>query len=225
MLARCSEAGFKVRTLPPLGSPILPRATRLARFPCSSGVGSRSSSSPLAMSIMSLASWAGSREAFWPVHRSLVRWPLGQFVGPPCSCLVPAFNAQVADFTICTVRVLEWAVIGRHSVDGPATGTGIFTCIAGSHARFHSRFRGRFGEFRGHKGRISPFGPPRKSFRSLPYSKGRHDQRSTGQVNWRLGSQTKAARARRHEVSRLNFKVAGSGQAMRRTTKPKLRPG
>jgi hypothetical protein len=165
-------ASFKARALPPLGSPILPRATRLARFPCSSGVGSRSSSSPLAMSIMNLASWAGSREAFWPVHRSLVRWPLGQFVGPPCSCLVPAFNAQVADFTICTVRVLEWAVIGRHSVDGPATGTGIFTCIAGSHARFHGRFRGRFGGFRGHEGRISPFGPPRKSFRSALYSKG-----------------------------------------------------
>ncbi len=47
--------------------------------------------------------------AFWPVHRSPARWPLGQLVGPPCSCFVPAFNAQVADFTIFMVRVLEWA--------------------------------------------------------------------------------------------------------------------
>ena len=62
------------------------------------------------------------------------------------------------------VRVLEWAGKDRHSVDGPATGTGIFTSIAGSHARF--------GALRGHKGEYAPFGPSRKSFRSLPYSKG-----------------------------------------------------
>jgi hypothetical protein len=55
MLARCSGASFKARALPPLGPLILPRATRLARFPCSSGVGYRSSTSPLAMSIMSVA--------------------------------------------------------------------------------------------------------------------------------------------------------------------------
>lgn len=33
-------------------------------LPCSSGVGSRSSTSPLAISIISLASWAGSRGRF-----------------------------------------------------------------------------------------------------------------------------------------------------------------
>ena len=102
--------------------------------------------------------------AFWPVHRSPARWPLGQLVGPPCSCFVPAFNAQVADFAIFMVRILEWAGKDRHSVDGPATGTGIFTAIAGSHAGF--------GALRGHKGEYAPFGPSRKSFRSLPYSKG-----------------------------------------------------
>lgn len=91
--------------------------------------------SPLTMSIMSLASWAGSR-GVWPVHSSPARWPLGQLVGPPCSRIVPAFNALVANFTIFMARVLEWAGKDRHSVDGPATGTGIFTSIAGSHAGF-----------------------------------------------------------------------------------------
>jgi len=61
-------------------------------------------------------------------------------------------------------RILEWAGKDRHSVDGPATGTGIFTAIAGSHAGC--------GALRGHKGEYAPFGPFRKSFRSLPYSKG-----------------------------------------------------
>ena len=61
-------------------------------------------------------------------------------------------------------RILEWAGKDRHSVDGPATGTGIFTAIAASHA-------GR-GSLRGHKGEYAPFGPFRKSFSSLPYSKG-----------------------------------------------------
>jgi hypothetical protein len=105
--------------------------------------------------------WFGSRStllcrgAFWPVHRSPARRPLGQLVGPPCSCFVPAFNAQVADFTIFMVRVLEWAGKDRHSVDGPATGTGIFTSIAGSHARS--------GGLRGHKREYAPFGPFRKT--------------------------------------------------------------
>jgi len=62
------------------------------------------------------------------------------------------------------VRVLEWAGKDRHSVDGPATGTGIFTSIAGSDARF--------GTLRGHKSEYAPFGPSRKLFRSLPCSKG-----------------------------------------------------
>ncbi len=98
------------------------------------------------------------------VYRSPARSPLGQLVGPPCSCLVPAFNAQVTDFTIFMARVFEWAGKDRHSIDGPATGTGIFTAIAGSHAGF--------GALRGHKDEYAPFGPSRKSFRSLPYSKG-----------------------------------------------------
>ena len=93
-------------------------------------------------------------------------WPLGQFVGPPCSCLVPAFNAQFADVTIFMARVLEGAGIDRHSVDGPTTGTGIFTAIAASHARF--------GALWSHKERVAPFGPPRKSFRSLPLFKETH---------------------------------------------------
>ena len=116
------------------------------------------------VSIMSLASWAGSRGRFG--RFTAARWPLGQLVGPPCSCFVPAFNALVADFTIFMVRVLEWAGKDRHSVDGPATGTGIFTAIAGSHAGF--------GALRGHKGEYAPFGPSRKSFRSLALFKGTH---------------------------------------------------
>jgi hypothetical protein len=76
--------------------------------------------------------------------------------------MVPAFNEEVAYVTICMARVLEWTGIDRHSVDGPATGTGIFTAIAGSYARFWF--------LRGHRGRVAPFGPSRKSFRSLPYS-------------------------------------------------------
>ncbi len=35
-----------------------------------------------------------------------------------------------------------------------------------------SRVRAGFGALRGHKGEYAPFGPSRKSFRSLPYSKG-----------------------------------------------------
>jgi hypothetical protein len=62
--------------------------------------------------------------------------PLGQLVGPPCSRFVPAFDAQVADFTIFVARLLERAGKDRHSVDGRATGTGIFTSVAGSHAGF-----------------------------------------------------------------------------------------
>jgi len=71
-----------------------------------------------------------------PAHSSPTLWPFGQLVGPPCSCHVPASNGPVADFTIFTARVLEWAGKDRHSVDGPAAGTGIFTAIAGSHAGF-----------------------------------------------------------------------------------------
>jgi hypothetical protein len=41
--------------------PFLPRATAAGSLPCSSGVGSRSSTSPLAISIMSLASWPVAR--------------------------------------------------------------------------------------------------------------------------------------------------------------------
>jgi hypothetical protein len=84
------------------------------------------------------------RGAFWPVRRSPARWPLGQLVGPPCSRFDPAFNALVANFTIFMARFLEWAGKDRHSVDGSATGTGIFTSIAGSHAGF--------GWLRGHRG-------------------------------------------------------------------------
>jgi hypothetical protein len=43
-------------------------------------------------------------------------------------------------------RVLEWAGKDRHSVDGPATGTGILTAIAGSHAGFGA-LRGHIGEY------------------------------------------------------------------------------
>src|SRR6185437_15087357 len=75
--------------------------------------------------------------------------PLGQLVGPPCGRLIPAFNRKVADLTIFVARVLEWAGKDRHFVDGSATGTGVFTAIAGSHARF--------GTLWGHKGRITPF--------------------------------------------------------------------
>jgi hypothetical protein len=46
---------------PPLRPPRLPRLTAAGSFPCSSGVGSRSSTSPVAISTISLASWAGSR--------------------------------------------------------------------------------------------------------------------------------------------------------------------
>jgi hypothetical protein len=99
-----------------------------------------------AMSIKSLARWAESRGAFWPVYRSPASWPLGQLVGPPCSCFVPAFNAQVADCAIFMARVLEWAGKDRHSVDGPATGTGILTAIAGSHAGIGA-LRGHIGEY------------------------------------------------------------------------------
>src|ERR1700730_2576136 len=54
-----------------LRPPACPCLTATAFFPCSSGVGSRSSTSPLAISIISLASLAGSRGRFTPI------WPLG----------------------------------------------------------------------------------------------------------------------------------------------------
>jgi hypothetical protein len=103
-----------------------------------------------------------------PAYRSLL-WPLGQLVGPPCSCVDPGFNAHVTDITVFKARVLEWAGKGRHFVDGSAIGTGIFTCIAASHTR-------RWG-LRGHNGRIAPFGPSRKSFCSLFYQETHYPKR------------------------------------------------
>jgi len=44
--------------------PFLPNATAAGSFPCSSGVGSRSGFCPVAMSMIDLASWLGSRGAF-----------------------------------------------------------------------------------------------------------------------------------------------------------------
>jgi hypothetical protein len=43
---------------------VRPKATAAGSFPCSSAVGSRSSTSPVAISTMSLANWAGSRGRF-----------------------------------------------------------------------------------------------------------------------------------------------------------------
>lgn len=77
-------------------------------------------------------------------------WSLYQMEGPPRSCLVPAFDLQVADVTILIARVLEWAGIDRHPVDGAATGTGIFTPIAGPYARF-----GALRSLRYHRGASS----------------------------------------------------------------------
>ncbi len=68
---RCAGLSFKARALPPFGPPALPRATALAFFPCSSGVGSRSSTSPVAISTRSLPSWIGSRGRFR--RRSAIR--------------------------------------------------------------------------------------------------------------------------------------------------------
>jgi hypothetical protein len=59
--ARFSGVSFIALARPPLGPPALPRATAVAVLPCSSGVGSRSSTWPLAISTTSLAAWLKSR--------------------------------------------------------------------------------------------------------------------------------------------------------------------
>jgi hypothetical protein len=49
-------------------APFLPSAATTGSFPCSSGVGGLSSTSPTVISTMSLASWLGSRGRLrWPV--------------------------------------------------------------------------------------------------------------------------------------------------------------
>ncbi len=50
-----------VRALPPLRPPRRPNETAAGSLPSSEGASSRSSTSPLAISIISLVSWAGSR--------------------------------------------------------------------------------------------------------------------------------------------------------------------
>src|SRR3984893_15356886 len=69
--ARRSGVIFAALALPPLRPPRRPRLTAAVSFPSNGGSGSRSSTSPLAISIISLASWAGSWGRFTPV------WPLG----------------------------------------------------------------------------------------------------------------------------------------------------
>ena len=73
------------RFLPPLS----PAATAFGFFPCSSGFGSRSSTWPVAMPIMALASWFGSRGRLARIvliappsfsQRSMLRW-LGSALG------------------------------------------------------------------------------------------------------------------------------------------------
>ena len=48
------------RAAPPFRPHLRPNATAAGSLPCSSGVGSRSGFSPVAMSIIDLASWLGS---------------------------------------------------------------------------------------------------------------------------------------------------------------------
>ncbi len=61
---RCAAVNFAALALPPLRPPRRPRLTAAASFPSNDGSGSRSSTSPLAISIINLASWAGSRGRF-----------------------------------------------------------------------------------------------------------------------------------------------------------------
>jgi hypothetical protein len=57
------ESAF-ARAFPPLSPPRRPRLTAAGSLPCSSGVGARSSVSPVAMSAMNFASWLTSRGRF-----------------------------------------------------------------------------------------------------------------------------------------------------------------
>jgi len=58
---RSPGVSFIARALPPLSPPRLPNVTAAGSLPCSSGVGSRSSTWPLAISTSSLAAWLKSR--------------------------------------------------------------------------------------------------------------------------------------------------------------------
>ena len=60
----CSGGMACERALPPMRPPRRPRLTAAGSLPCSSGVGSRSSTSPVAMSTMAFASWLASRGRF-----------------------------------------------------------------------------------------------------------------------------------------------------------------
>jgi hypothetical protein len=70
---RCSAVMLSALALPPFRPPRRPRLTAAASFPSNDGSGSRSSTSPLAISIMSLASWAGSRGRFFKRFSSMIR--------------------------------------------------------------------------------------------------------------------------------------------------------
>jgi hypothetical protein len=61
---RTSEDSFSARERPPISPPMCPRVIAAALFPCSAGVGSLSSTWPLAISTTSLAAWLKSRGRF-----------------------------------------------------------------------------------------------------------------------------------------------------------------
>src|SRR3954470_4240843 len=65
--------------------PFLPIATAAGSLPCSSGVGSRSGFSPVAMSMIDLASWLGS---------------LGRFGALGILFRLPLLQAEILDFAI-----------------------------------------------------------------------------------------------------------------------------
>jgi hypothetical protein len=65
------------------GPPFLPMADAAGSTPRSSGVGSRSSTSPVRISTMSLASWFVSRGRFWPLGLEGISCPPGTFLPAP----------------------------------------------------------------------------------------------------------------------------------------------
>jgi len=98
---RSSAVMLSARAFPPFRPPLRPRAMA---FPRSSGVGSRSSTWPVRISTISLASWFVSRGRFWCLDISR-RWLLTRLV-----ILGDAANdTGEAGIYICNIAVLPLA--------------------------------------------------------------------------------------------------------------------